>query len=219
MRDKIEVLVLASDPFRDRAAARLDEEVRAVARALRGGRAHAGIELIPHFSARTPGLQDALLRHDPRIVHFAGHGDAIYLGDAHGRRGVVTGEALAKLFGILSEWIKVVVVNGRDTLPIVEALGEAVDYAIGIDRPLGDPRAITFFTAFYGALGTGKTVQASFDHAANELAIEGDAQGATPVLRIRAGVDPAVPLVAESAGTASPPPRAARRWSRPNPAG
>jgi hypothetical protein len=216
MQDALRVLFLASDPFRERAAQRLDEEVRAVERAMGGG---AGVELVPCFAPRTRDLQGALLRHDPRIVHFAGHGDdrgVVYLADVYGRRGVVAKEALAKLFGILSEWIKVVIVNGCDTLPVVETLREVVDYAIGMDEPLGDASATTFAAAFYGALGTGMTVRASFDLAVSRL----HEDASTPVLRIRPGVDPAVPLAAEPSGTARPSrARAARRWSRPNPAG
>lgn len=202
MADTIKVLFLASDPFRDRAPLRLDEEVRAIDHALRKGRAHEGVELIPHFATRTRDLQDALLRHDPQIVHFAGHGGdggVIYLGGADGRPGAVGKEALAKLFGILSEWIKVVVLNGCDTLPIVEALGEVVDYAIGMNRPLSDASAIVFAEAFYGALGMGRTVQASFSLAVNQLQLEGNAEASKPVLRIRSGVDPAVPLVSAAA--------------------
>ena len=205
MEGEIEVLFLASDPFRARAPQRLQQEVRAIDRALRSGRARAGVQLIPCFAARTRDLHDALLRHDPRIVHFAGHGGAIHLADASGRRGVVGKETLAELFGILSEWIKVVVLNGRDTLPIVEALAQAVDYAIGMDQPLGDASAILFTEAFYRALGAGKTVQAAFDLAVDRLEVEGGGTGTPPVLRIRRGVDPAMPLVAPAAGPPPPP--------------
>lgn len=195
MHDRIRVLFLASDPFRDRAPLRLNREVRAIGHALRKGRAHEGVELIPHFARRTRDLRDALLRHDPRIVHFAGHGDGagIYLGDARGVRRRVPREALGNLFRMLSEWIRVVVLNGHETLPLVETLGQAVDHAVGMDRPLGDRSAIVFAAAFYGALGTGQTVQASFDLAVTRLRLEASPEAALPVLRIRPGVDPSSP--------------------------
>jgi hypothetical protein len=199
MRDRIKVLFLASDPFRDRAPLRLDEEVRAIEHAIRRGRARDRVKLVPYFAARTRDLQDALMLHDPQVVHFAGHGGdrgVIYMGDAHGRPGAVGKEALAELFGILSEWIKVVVLNGCDTLPVVEALSEVVDYAIGMNQPLSDVSAIAFAEAFYGALGMGKTVKMSFDLAVSQLRIDGNAESAIPVLRIRPGVDPTVPLAA-----------------------
>jgi len=206
MEDRIKVLFLASDPFRDRAPLRLDEEVRAIEHALRKGRARDRVKLVPYFAARTRDLQHALMQHDPRIVHFAGHGSdgAIYMGDAYGRPTVVGKEALAKLFGILNEWIKVVVLNGCNTLPIVDALSEIVDYAIGMNQPLSDASAIVFAESFYGALGMGKTVQASFDLAVSQLELEGNAESTIPVLRIRPGVDPSLPLVAEPSVSAVP---------------
>ncbi len=169
MRDEIRVLFLASDPFREGAAPRLDEEVRAIEQALGAGR----VKLVAYFAERTLDLQDALMVHDPRIVHFAGHCDGpgvIRLGDAHGRPGLVGREALAELFGILSEWIMVVILNGCVSFPYVEALAEVVDYAIGIDWPLSDPSAVAFAGEFYRALGIGMTVQASFDLAVSRHA-------------------------------------------------
>ncbi|HEX8213248.1 MAG TPA: hypothetical protein VF584_23940 [Longimicrobium sp.] len=216
MQENVEALFLASDPFREGASLRLHTEVRGVERAIRRGRARDRVKLVPCFAPRTRDLQEALLLHDPRIVHFAGPGDGrgvIYLADAYGRRGVVEKEALAKLFGILSEWIKVVILNGYPTLPVVEALSDVVDYAIGMDQPLSDASAIVFAEAFYGALGMGKTVQASFELAASRLESEAHAASAIPVLRIRTGVDPTVPLVALAGSPASP--ETARRWSRP----
>ncbi|HEX9938237.1 MAG TPA: CHAT domain-containing protein [Longimicrobium sp.] len=208
MQDRLKVLFLASDPFRDRAPLRLDEEVRAIEHAIRGGRERDRVELIPHFATRTRDLQDALMRHDPQIVHFAGHGDdsgVLYLGDEYGRPRPVGKEALAKLFGILREWIRVVILNGCDTLPTVEALGEVVDYAIGMNQPLSDASAVVFAQAFYGALAMGRTVQASFELAVNRLQLEGSAEAGTPVLRIRPGVDPALPLVTPPAGAGPSP--------------
>ncbi|HEY0152212.1 MAG TPA: hypothetical protein VGB92_09455 [Longimicrobium sp.] len=216
MQDNVEALFLASDPFREGASLRLHTEVRGVERAIRRGRAHDRVKLVPCFAPRTRDLQDALMLHDPRIVHFAGPGEGhgvIYLADAYGRRGVVEKEELAKLFGILSEWIKVVILNGCDTLPMVEALGDVVDYAIGMDQPLCDASAIVFAEAFYGGLGMGKPVQAAFDLAVGRLESEGFEATAIPVLRIRPGVDPAVPLLAPAGPPA--PPETARRWSRP----
>jgi hypothetical protein len=209
MRDRIRVLFLASDPFRDRAPLRLDEEVRAIDHALRKGTARDRLELVSHFATRTRDLQDALMRHDPQIVHFAGHADdpgVLYLGDEYGRPRPVGKEALGKLFGILGEWIKVVVLNGCDTLPTVEVLGEVVDYAIGMNRPLTDAAALVFAEAFYGALAMGRTVKESFDLGVCQLEIVGSDESATPVLRIRPGVDPAMPLAVRPPDDAPPSP-------------
>jgi len=196
MEEKIRVLFLAADPFRHRARLRLHTEVHVIERAS----ARQAAELIPCFAASTVDLQHALLQHDPRIVHFAGRGDGgIRLADATGRPGIVGEEALATMFGFLSEWVKVVILSGCGTLRTVEALSGAVDYAIGMNQPLGDPSAVGFARAFYDALGMGKTVRASFELAVAGMALEGNADAPIPVLRIGPGVDPSVPLVAKAA--------------------
>jgi|GEM_PF-1824167 len=192
MRKKIKVLFLAADPFRTGTPLRLDEEVRAVEQAIRKGTARDTLELVSHFATRTRDLQDALLLHEPQIVHFAGHGAApgvICLGDEHGRPQQVGKEALRKLFGILGGAVRVVVLNGCDTLTIIEALSEVVDYTIGMDRPVTDRSAIVFAQAFYGALAMGRTVLAAFDLGVNQLEMEGNPEATTPVRRIRRGVN------------------------------
>jgi hypothetical protein len=88
----------------------------------------------------------------------------------------------------------------------VEVLGEVVDYAIGMNRPLTDTAAIVFAEAFYGALAMGRTVKESFDLGVSQLEIVGSDECATPVLRIRPGVDPAVPLAARPPEGAPPSP-------------
>lgn len=204
MRKKIKVLFLAADPFRTGAPLRLDEEVRAIEHAIRKGTARDTLELVPHFATRTVDLQDALLRHEPQIVHFAGHGDTpgvIYLGDEQGRPHAVSKEALRGLFGILKGSVRVVVLNGCDTLPVVESLSEVVDYAIGMSRPVSDESAIVFAQAFYSALAMGRTVLAAFELGVSQLEIEGNPEAGIPMRRIRRGVNLDATLV--------PPPEAA----------
>lgn len=198
MIDAIPVLFLASAPSRTRPPVWLHDHVHAIGQAVRESHAGDRVKLIPSVVGRTRDLQDALLRHDPLIAHLAGHGDdpcVLYLGDGLGRERRVGKEALAMLFGMLREWIRVVIVNGCDTLPTVEALSQRVDYAIGMSRPLSDPSATVFARAFYGALAMGRTVQASFDLAAGWMEMSGRAGAPRPVLRIRAGVDPTLPLL------------------------
>lgn len=190
MRDKLKVLFLAADPFRDRARLELGEEVRAIDEAIQRGSARDSVELVSHFATRTRDLQYALLRHEPHIVHFAGHGGAkgvIYVGDEHGQPRAVGKEALGRLFGILEGEVRAVVLNGCHTLPVVEVLREVVDHAIGTNRRISDLAAIEFAAAFYTALAFGRGVRQSFELAVNQLQLEGGGEDDIPVLRSRAG--------------------------------
>lgn len=190
MRDTLKVLFLAADPFRNKARLELGEEMRAIDEAIQRGRARDSVELVSHFATRSRDLQYALLRHEPHIVHFAGHGGkagVIYLGDEHGQPRAVPADALGGLFGILEGEVKAVVLNACHTLPVVEALSQMVDHAVGTNRPISDVSAIEFAAAFYGALAFGRGVPQAFALAVNQLRLDGRGDADVPVLRSRAG--------------------------------
>src|SRR5687768_12655352 len=146
MRDRIKVLFVAADPFREGARSGLDEAMRTIGHAVRQGPAGGAVELVAHFGTRAADLHAALLRHRPQVVHFAGPGDQpgiIRLADEDGRPRPVEKEALRGLLGARSP-VRVVVLDGYDTQPLVETLSEGVDYAIGMDGPVADRSAVLF---------------------------------------------------------------------------
>lgn len=201
MCDKIKVLFLAADPFRDRAKLELEEEMRAIRRALLRGRAHDTLEMESHFATRPRDLQLALLEYQPHIVHFSGHGGrdgVLYLNDASGNPTAVDKAALGKLFDLLDSGVRVVVLNACHTHSIVEVLRDMVDYAIGTNHAISDAAAHTFSQAFYTALASGAGVQQAFDLAVTQLELDGSDEAAVPVLRKQFGADRR-PLLAPSA--------------------
>jgi hypothetical protein len=215
MREKIKVLLLAADPFRAGARRELDEEMRAIGHALQRGPARHTVELVAHFARHVRDAQDALLRHQPQVVHFAAHGDgpaAIYLADEQGRRQAVDREALRGLLGIVREPVRIMVLDGADTLPTVQALSEVADYTIGTNRRAGGGTSSGFVDAFYGALATGCTVLAAFERGLRRLELEGNPGAAAPVRRIRRGVNLDATLVS---GPHTGEEQEGRRWTRP----
>lgn len=204
MREKIRVLFLAADPFRDRAQLELEQEMRAIRRALQRGSAHDTLELEANFATRTGDLQMALLTYRPHIVHFSGHGGkegVIYLSNAEGNPAAVDKAALARLFSLLDSGVRVVVLNACHTHSVVEALRDMVDFAIGTNRAISDVAAIDFSRAFYTALASGAGVQQAFDLGVNQLELDGSDDADVPVLRKQFGADHR-PLLATPAATA-----------------
>lgn len=215
MREKIRVLFLAADPFRAGARRELDEEMRAIERALQRRPARNTVEVVAHFAQHVREVQDALLRHQPQVAHFAAPGDgpaAIYLGDEHGRRQAVDREALRGLLGVIPDSVRIVVLDGADTLATVQALSEVADYSIGTNRRAGGGAAIGFVAAFYGALAMRCTVLAAFERGLGQLRLEGNPGAATPVRRIRRGVNLDATLVS---GPDADEEQEGRRWTRP----
>ena len=109
----IRILFLAANPV-DTPALRLDEEIRAIDGALREAEFRDRFEIRQEWATRIGDLQEALLRHDPDIVHFSGHGteaSEIVLTSATGAGEPVPREALGRLFAVLADHIRCVVLN------------------------------------------------------------------------------------------------------------
>lgn len=192
MGKKIKVLFLAADPFRENAWRELGEEMRAIRSAVQQGPAGDRVELVAHFAMHARDAQDALLRHQPQVVHFAAADAgpaALYLGGDDGRRRPLDREALRGLLGVAGESVRVVVLDGSDALPAVEALRDVADYTVGTNRRTGDASAVAFAETFYTALGIGSTVLTAFEDGLSRLQAEGDVDAGPPVRRIRRGVD------------------------------
>lgn len=211
MREKITVLFLAADPFRKGARRELEEEMRAVEHAVQRGPARDGLEFVAHFGTGAHDVQAALLRHRPRIVHFAGPG-VIRLGDEDGHPRLVAAEALRELFGGPGDGVRIVVLGGCDPLGIIQPLSEVVDYAVATNRLIGeDDCAVAFVGAFYTALAMGRTVLAAFELGLGQREMEGNPRAATPVRRIRRGVNLDATLAPRPEAATE---REGRRWAR-----
>ena len=212
MRDRLTVVFLAANPI-ETVRLRLDEEVRMIDEAIQRGAHRDAIALVSAWAVRTRDLQAALLRHRPQIVHFSGHADTeagIVLEADQGNPKAVSGHALAGLFKALPDAPRVVVLNACESEQMIAAFGSAVDYAIGMNKPIEDRAAIYFAAAFYGALAHGATVSTAFDLGVNQLEIEGLA-AETPVLLMREGANPDEPL---SVSQAAPPQQLAMTFDR-----
>jgi hypothetical protein len=191
MRNRITVLFLPADPSRKAARREMEDEMRALEHAIPPD-ARDALRFVADFAARPRDLRSALLRHQPQVVHVAGYGEGpfvIRLDDEHGHPQAVEREALGELFGAARDAVRVVVLNGRDPLPAVEALSEVVDYAVGMHSPPGDGQAFVFARAFYTALTRGRTVLTAFERGLGQLQRAGTAPAQMPVRRIRRGVN------------------------------
>jgi hypothetical protein len=192
MADKIRILFLAAEPT-DLGRRRLDEEYHEIDRVLRVGSMRDSFELIPQFALRRGELQEALLRHKPHIVHFTGHGNEreIFLMDDAGVSRPVEKEALARLFHILKDNIRVVVLNACYSRVQADSISRVVDYTVGIDSAVGVEASIGFAAAFYRALSYGRSVQEAVELGRNSLGLEKLPEADAPQLLLREGVDAA----------------------------
>jgi hypothetical protein len=211
--DRVKVLFLAADPFQNGAPLQLDREMRAVYHATQHWTPSHTLEFVADFATRTRDLQAVLLRHQPQIVHFTAHGGqsgAIWLQDEHGTPRAADEHALGSLFRALAGTTRVVVLNGCATGPVVEALGDMVDYVVGLS-PMTDDSAIAFAAAFYTSLSFNGSVGTAFELAVAQLRLTFPSEAAGSILRIRPGVAPDEGLMVEGSAERSPNERGERR--------
>lgn len=184
MPGTIKVLMLAADSRSG--GLRLDHEIREAFDAVRSSRAASELEIATELAVRPGDLARALLRHDPQIVHFAGHGDrnAILLDGGERFRG----DQLAALLTSFRR-VRVVVLNACSTLPVARMLSKVVDYTVAMERAIDDDDAVGFSAAFYAALAFGRPVPFAFDLARNAMRPLSEANDAIPRLLVHQGAD------------------------------
>jgi tetratricopeptide (TPR) repeat protein len=188
----VKILFLTANPVDVVIRLRIDQEIREISQKIRKGTFRDHLELASECAVRPDDLQDALLRHQPDIVHFSGHFNQtgeILLEDEAGLRKVVTRKALSDLFTILKDNVQMVVLNACYGKDQAQALTNTIDFAIGINAALEDKAAIVFSAHFYQSLAFGRSVKEAYDLAVNELAIEGIVATELPELLVRDGAN------------------------------
>lgn len=189
MTEKIKILFLAASPI-DSGRLRLDEELREIKKRILMGPERHHFELVSEWAVTPDDLQQALLAHQPHIVHFSGHGSrtqGIVLEDQFGNSQMMSKSALIELFKILKDNIRIIFLNACYSGRQVEGLSEVIDYTVGVKTAISDNAAIPFAASFYQGLAYGRLVKEAFDLANNRLKTEGFADAKRPELLVRKG--------------------------------
>lgn len=149
-------------------------------------------EVIKQPALRSSDLGKMLMKYEPVVIHFSGHGKAregILLEDDEGKGRAVGAKELAGLLCELKGNLRLVVLNVCHTRPHAKAISRNVDYAIGMEGEVDGETAMAFAQYFYQSIGYGKTVEEAFQVAKRELAVGGYARSKAPVLLIKPGID------------------------------
>ena len=192
-KSHMKILLLAANPMTSHRL-RIDEEVRAIEEKVGSSKLRDAVQFRSLWATRPEDLQQALLKEDPDVVHFSGHGGGTAGVVLHSEAGtdasLVSSAALAQLFVLLKGNIRLVVLNSCYSEEQARAIVEKIDFVVGMADSIEDDGAGAFAAAFYRGLAYGKSVQTAFDLGRNELQLKGlmdDA--AVPVLLIRKGIN------------------------------
>ena len=171
---------------------RLSEEVREIETKLRLSAFPDSFVLKQEWAVRIGDLQSCLLRHQPDIVHFSGHGSPkseIVLEDSAGKSQAVPVRALEGLFSTLKDNIRCVVLNACHSQPQATAIAQHIDCVIGMSKAINDKAAISFAASFYQALAYGRSVGEAHKLGCNQIHMENLGDEDVPCL-LAPGADP-----------------------------
>ena len=209
MSERIKILFLGAKPT-DSIRLRLDEEARQIRDKLRTTESRDSVDMVSAWAETASDLQASLLRHSPHIVHFSGHGDKIpqiFLQSHTGAVAPVDPKALKRLFSILKDELRMVVLDRCYSPSLGDAMVEVVDFTLGISEKMPESNAVSFLAGFYQALAYGRSVLEAFKLATNLLDLldlEDATSSTLPVLLVRKGVDKyAIPFLPESPSQSS----------------
>jgi hypothetical protein len=168
---KIKILFLAASPkTADRL--RLEQEARDIEEKIRLAQKQKDMVFVNKSAVRVGDLQFYLNEEKPTIVHFSCHGTvggSIILEDKDGNAVQIPKEALARVFNVLKDNIRCVVLNACYSLEQAAAISQYIDCVIGMSSEISDDAAIAFASAFYLAIAEGRSLKNAFDQGINEL--------------------------------------------------
>jgi hypothetical protein len=178
------VLVLASSP-QDQGPLRLGKEIKVIQNTRDSAPNREQFVVVAYTATTVDDLRSGMLNRCPTIVHFSGHGGGprgLCFEDEHGNTHPVNGERLAKLFHLVQEDVKCVVLNACYSEDQAKAISEHIDFVIGMKDEIGDEAAIKFAQGFYEAIWAGRSFEMAFKFGCSAIDTAGIPEEHIPVI-------------------------------------
>ena len=166
------ILFVMANPL-DSTKLRLDEEYREIDNGLRLSKGRDNFELKITTATRPNDLRREMLRYEPNIVHFSGHGDleGIVLENETGESQLVSTQSLADLFSLFTDRTECVVLNSCYSEEQAKAIGKNISFVVGMNKAIPDKTAIQFAVGFYDAIGAGRSIEDAFRFGKNAISM------------------------------------------------
>jgi hypothetical protein len=187
----VKVLILTANPT-DTDRLQLNREVSKIKDALERSTYRDRFQVIERGAVTVHDLANTIIKHNPDIVHFSGHGageQGLAFEDDKGQLKLVPTDALVETFRLANtrKTVKCVFLNACYSEIQADAIYQQIDCVVGMNQPIGDKTAIQFSPHFYAALAEGRSFQDAFDYAKNFLRLDSNKEAATPMQKIRQG--------------------------------
>ena len=173
-RSRVGILFLGANPETGKPI-RVDWELRQVAQAIREAPLRDRIVLNAELAVTVDDLHRSLLAFRPQLVHFGGHGrsGSILVEGHDGAPREVSAASLSRLFQVLENRLRCVVLNACYSERQAEAIASHAAAVIGMTADIDDAAAASFSRAFYRALAYGENLQTAFDLGCAQIDMDG----------------------------------------------
>lgn len=154
---------------------KLNSEIKTINEVLDSASKRDDFDFKERLATTYEDLQKYLLRENPHILHFCGHGNGeqgLCLLDERGHPFLLQTEVLVNLVKILVEQnqtLECVLLNACHSDIQAKALSQYVNYAVGMCGFIPDDVAITFSRSFYTSLGEGCPIEYAYKHGINTI--------------------------------------------------
>lgn len=178
------ILILSANP-KGTNQLRLGEEIREIEEGLIRAKIRDQFSIKSEWAVRYRDIHRSLLKEEPQIVHFSGHGageEGLVFEDAIGQEKLVDAEALAGLFKLFADQVECVLLNACYSEMQAKAIAQHINYVIGMSKAIGDKAAIEFAVGFYDALGAGRSIEFAYKLGCSAIQMAGIEEHLTPVL-------------------------------------
>ncbi len=169
----MKILFLAANP-QGTDQLQLDQEAKKIEDGLERSKLREQFTLVTKWAVDAESLRRAMLKEQPDIVHFSGHGAGeagLVLSSHDDHPKPATADALSGLFEIFND-VKCVLLNACFAEVQAKAIVQHIDYVIGMKRAVRDSAAIAFATGFYDGLGYGLDIEDAFKLGCNAIQFE-----------------------------------------------
>lgn len=169
----MKILFLAANP-QGTDQLQLDQEAKKIEDGLERSKLREQFTLVTKWAVDAESLRRAMLKEQPDIVHFSGHGAGqagLVLSGRDDHPKPATADALSGLFEIFHD-VKCVLLNACFAEVQAKAIVQHIDYVIGMKRAVRDSAAIAFATGFYDGLGYGLDIEDAFKLGCNAIQFE-----------------------------------------------
>src|SRR5579872_7129096 len=200
------IMFFAANPLSTNHIA-IDREAKEIEKKLELKSCTVPLRFKAKWAAQPDDLLEALNQDRPIVVHFSGHGSCTNGLIMHGNDNdhmFVTTNILRRLFHVMKDDIRIVVLNACYAEEQARAISETIDCVVGMREAIGDEAARLFSMAFYRALGHGRDVQNAFEQGLLAIESAGLDEARIPILIARAGIEPSMVFLRNSGCSAAP---------------